>query len=117
MTERGAGERMLDEVIHQQHRLQLLATLARNQVMSFTELRDACSLTTGNAGSHLERLEANGCVKGARLLIGLRFELHYRITEVGLERYRQYLDDLRKIVGEGTPDDEVAAKSPFEADG
>lgn len=92
---------MLDEVIHQQHRLQLLATLARNQVMPFTELRDACGLTTGNAGSHLDRLEAAGYVRSGRLLVGLRFELHYRITEVGLAGFRQYLDDLRKIVGEG----------------
>lgn len=107
---------MLDEVIHQQNRLQLLATLVRNLVMPFTELRDACGLTTGNAGSHLDRLEAAGFVKSGRLLVGLRFELHYRITEVGRERFREYLDELRKIVGENAPDVELAARSLPEPD-
>lgn len=92
---------MLDPVIHQHHRLQLLATLARNRVMSFTELRDACGMTTGNAGSHLDRLEEAGYVKGGRLIVGVGFELHYRITELGLERFRAYLGELRAILGEG----------------
>jgi DNA-binding MarR family transcriptional regulator len=90
----------LDPVIHQQNRLQLLATLARNHVMSFTELRDACGLTTGNAGSHLEKLEEAGYVKGGRLLVGFGFELHYRITERGSERFREYLAQLRALVGD-----------------
>lgn len=93
---------MLDPVIHQQHRLQLLATLARNHVVSFTELRDACSLTTGNAGSHLERLEEVGYVKSGRLLVGAGFELHYRITELGREKFRAYVADLRGLLGEDT---------------
>lgn len=91
---------MLDPVIHQQNRLQLLATLMRNRVMTFTELRDACGLTTGNAGSHLERLEEAGYVKGGRLLVGVGFELHYRITDLGIERFRAYLDGLRDVLGE-----------------
>lgn len=92
---------MLDPVIHQQHRLQVLAMLARNRTMSFTELRDACGLTTGNAGSHLDRLDEAGYVKRGRLLTGSGFELHYKITELGLERYRAYLAELRAIIGEG----------------
>ncbi len=91
---------MLDPVIHQQNRLQLLATLMRNRAMTFTELRDACDLTTGNAGSHLERLEQAGYVKGGRLLVGVSFELHYRITDLGIDRFRAYLDELRDVLGE-----------------
>lgn len=90
---------MLDPVIHQQNRLQLLAVLYRNRVMSFTELRDACALTSGNAGSHLEKLEQAGLVKGGRLFTGLSFELHYRITEVGAERFRAYLEEIKRLVG------------------
>lgn len=91
---------MLDPVIHQQNRLQLLAMLMRNRVMTFTELRDACGLTTGNAGSHLERLEQAGYVKGGRLLVGVSFELHYRITDLGIDRFRAYLDGLRDVLGD-----------------
>lgn len=91
----------LDPVIHQQNRLHLLAMLARNHVMSFTELRDACGLTTGNAGGHLDRLEEAGYVKGGRLLVGGGFELHYRVTPLGMERFRAYLAELRRLVGEG----------------
>lgn len=93
----------LDPVIHQQNRLQLLAMLTRNGVMSFTELRDACALTTGNAGAHLVRLEAAGYVTSARRYVGSGFELHYRVTDLGIERFRAYLVELRALLGE-TPE-------------
>jgi len=88
----------LDPVIHQQNRLQIVATLYRNRQMSFTELRDACGLTTGNAGSHLERLEHAGYIKGGRILSGLTFELHYRITDRGVDAFRAYLAELQRIL-------------------
>jgi len=104
----------LDPVIHQQNRLQIVATLYRNRQMSFTELRDACGLTSGNAGSHFERLEAAGYIKGGRILRGLTFELHYRITDRGVDAFRTYLRELQDILtksGAGTAAQTTAADS------
>lgn len=92
---------MLDPVIHQQNRLQLLVLLVRHRVMSFTELRDACGLTTGNAGSHLDKLEEAGYVRQGRLLVGFAFELHYRPTELGIARFREYVAQLRHLIDAG----------------
>ena len=98
----------LDPLIHQPNRLQIMATLYRNRQMAFTDLRDACGLTTGNAGSHLEKLEGAKYLKGARLLRDLTFELHYRITEEGVTAFQAYLRELQRLLEENrSPGGEV----------
>lgn len=99
----GGANLALDPVIHQQNRLQIIATLYRNRQMSFTDLRDACGLTTGNAGSHLQRLEEAGFIRGGRLLRGLGFELHYRITDEGVAAFKAYMQELRDLLGPAEP--------------
>lgn len=104
---------MLDPVIHQQNRLQLMVLLVRHRLMSFTELRDACGLTTGNAGSHLDRLEDAGYVKQGRLLVGLAFEVHYRATDLGIAQFQRYVAELRQLIESGQsgpPDSSVAER-------
>ena len=90
----------LDPLIHQPNRLQIMATLYRNRQMAFIDLRDTCHLTTGNAGSHLEKLEAAGYLKSGRLLRDLSFELHYRITQAGVTAFQEYLRELQRLVEE-----------------
>lgn len=89
----------LDPVIHQPTRLHIMAALFRNRQMSFTDLRDGLGLTPGNLGSHVEKLEEAGYVKSGRVIVDLAFELHYRITDEGLEAFRAYLAELRALVG------------------
>jgi DNA-binding MarR family transcriptional regulator len=91
----------LDPLIHQQNRLQIMATLYRNRQMAFTELRDACGLTTGNAGSHLGKLEEAGYIRSGRLLRDLTFELHYRITAEGVAAFQAYLRELQDLIAQG----------------
>lgn len=89
----------LDPIIHQPTRLHIMAALFRNRQMSFTDLRDGLGLTPGNLGAHVEKLVEAGYVKSGRVIVDLAFELHYRMTDEGLDAFRAYLAELRALVG------------------
>ena len=52
----------LDRVIHEKGRLAIMSMLAASPELSFTELRDALSMTDGNLTSHMRTLQENGYV-------------------------------------------------------
>ncbi|HVM46001.1 MAG TPA: transcriptional regulator [Candidatus Thermoplasmatota archaeon] len=101
----------LDPTIHQPTRLQILAALYRNREMSFTDLRDGLGLTPGNLGAHVAKLEEAGLVRSGRVIVDLTFELHYRITDEGLDAFRAYLAQLRALLGP-LPDEAAPAAPP-----
>jgi DNA-binding MarR family transcriptional regulator len=89
---------MLDPVIHQATRLQILASLQRNRELSFNELCRALGLTEGNLGAHAERLIHAGYVETFHALVGIRFEKRYRLTARGQETFRAYREELARIL-------------------
>ena len=52
----------LDRVIHEKGRLAIMSMLAASPELSFTELRDALSMTDGNLTSHMRTLQEAGYV-------------------------------------------------------
>ncbi|MEA3201247.1 MAG: hypothetical protein QOE90_2675 [Thermoplasmata archaeon] len=92
---------MLDPVIHQATRLQILALLLRNREMSFAELCRVLDLTEGNLGAHAERLAEAGYVAAFHALAGLRFEKRYRLTHAGEAAFRAYREELVRLLGLG----------------
>lgn len=101
----------LDPLLHQPQRMRIMAALHRNRQLTFPSLRDGLDLTPGNLGAHLQRLEAAGYVESARVLIGVHFEMRYRITVRGSEAFRAYVTALRRMldeVGDGADDPQVA---------
>ena len=52
----------LDRVIHEKGRLAIMSMLAATPELSFTELRDALSMTDGNLTSHIRTLQEHGYV-------------------------------------------------------
>lgn len=96
---------MLDPVIHQATRLQVLALLQRNRELSFNELCRALDLTEGNLGAHAERLTEAGYIEPFHALCGTKFEKRYRVTRSGQEAFRAYRDELARIL-------ETTAKPP-----
>ncbi|HEV8360986.1 MAG TPA: transcriptional regulator [Candidatus Thermoplasmatota archaeon] len=106
----------LDPLLHQPTRLQIMTALYRNRQVSFTDLRDGLALTPGNLASHTAKLEEAGYLKSGRVLVDLSFEVHYRITERGLEAFRGYMAALQEIVrgaglAEGPAGDALPRKS------
>lgn len=90
----------LDAVIHQHTRLQLMAALYRNGRASFTALRDGLGLTAGNLAGHAAKLEEAGYIEARRVLVDVRFEMQYRLTDRGAQAFRAYLVALRGLVEE-----------------
>lgn len=88
----------LDPVIHQAVRLRILAVLYRNRQASFTHLRDDLQLTAGNLASHATRLIEAGYVESGRILVGVNFEVRYRITPNGSEAFRAYVAALQSLL-------------------
>ena len=59
---------MLDPVIHQEARLRIVALLHRNGEASFKRLGDELSLTPGNLGAHVSKLEEAAYVRERQAL-------------------------------------------------
>lgn len=97
------GDPALDPVIHQANRLRVMTLLFKNRELAFTTLRNLLGMTDGNLASHLSKLEAARYVKTGRVLVGVGFEVHAKITEDGSRAFRAYLGSLRRWLEEAEP--------------
>lgn len=75
-----------------------MAALFRNREASFTSLRDGLALTDGNLGSHATALESAGYVSSRRALVGVSFEVRFRITAAGSQAFIAYTRELRALL-------------------
>ncbi len=89
----------LSPLIHGRVRLMLLSRLvAVPAAHAFTDLRAALRVTDGVLSVNLTKLEQAGLVRVEKTFEGRRPRTLVRITEAGVAQYRQYVEDLRKIV-------------------
>ena len=105
----------IDRVLHEKARLGILTSLlAHRDGLVFNQLRELCALTDGNLSRHLTTLQEAGLVeiwKGHR---GKRPQTLVRLTEVGRQRFLEYLNLLESIVSGAlstAPADKPATKS------
>ena len=56
----------LDRVIHEKGRLAIMSMLAASPELSFTEMRDALSMTDGNITTHIRTLQEAGYLSVTR---------------------------------------------------
>lgn len=95
-TGRGAP---LPPLIHGRVRLLLLSYLMKaERPAAFTELRDVLGLTDGTLSVHLSRLEEGGMVTVRKRFAGRRPQTLVSMTEAGRRRFRDYADQLKRIV-------------------
>jgi DNA-binding MarR family transcriptional regulator len=88
----------LDPIIHQVTRLRIMGALYRNRELSYKLLRDGLGLTDGNVVSHAQKLEQAGYVASRRALVGVGFQVVYRITPAGSDAFERYLAALRQLL-------------------
>ncbi|MCP4435836.1 MAG: helix-turn-helix domain-containing protein [Actinomycetia bacterium] len=86
----------LHDVVHQRHRLGILAVLTEARRADFAYLKKTLSLTDGNLGRHLQVLEDAELVTSKRVLEGRRPRTWLRITAKG----RRALDSELKIMND-----------------
>ncbi len=74
---------LLDERVHQRHRLGVLTIAAEAERADFGYLRDALGLTAGNLSKHLTVLEDAGLIQVEKGYHGRRPRTWVRITKQG----------------------------------
>jgi DNA-binding MarR family transcriptional regulator len=92
-----------DATLKSSIRLLIVVSLALNKTMIFTELLELTGVGKGSLSNHLERLASAGYVRirGVPTLKGPRTIVE--ITQKGIETYEKYLDAIRAIIGQGSP--------------
>jgi len=93
----------LDRVIHEKARLGIMAMLAASPELSFTELRDALSMTDGNLTTHVRTLQEEGLVSVAKSFQNNRPLTTCSLTAAGRKAFAEYIALLEQIVRETKP--------------
>ncbi len=89
----------LDRVIHERARLSVLTSLITNpKGVTFSDLKQLCSLTDGNLSRHLSVLEKARMVEIVKGHDHNRPLTVCRITASGRKRYLEYLTTLEQVV-------------------
>jgi DNA-binding MarR family transcriptional regulator len=95
-----------DEIIHQQTRLKIMATLCaipEREWMEFTRLKAILHATDGNLGSHISTLEGAGYVAVNKDFVGKKPRTRVALTRNGRKAFAQHLEFLRTILEAVTP--------------
>ena len=89
----------LDDTIHPQARLAIVAFLNGLDEASFTTLKQALDLTDGNLSVHLRRLEEAGYLEVAKAFVGRKAQTTVRLTAAGREAFTEYVATLARMLG------------------
>lgn len=90
----------LDPVIHERTRLSILTALFthREPGCSFSDLRDALSLTDGNLLAHLRTLEQAAFIERIKAGAGRGSSTTIQLSAHGRKAFKKYLDQLESLV-------------------
>ncbi len=88
----------LDRVIHEKGRLAIMSMLAATPELSFTELRDALSMTDGNLTSHIRTLQEHGYVSVSKSFQDNRPLTTCSLTAAGKKAFATYIDLLEQVL-------------------
>jgi DNA-binding MarR family transcriptional regulator len=99
----------LDEVVHQRHRLGILAITSKARQADFGYLRETLGLTSGNLSTHLTVLENAGLVRVEKGYQGRRPKTWVSITRQGRTALAAEIDALTRLVGDQQSDQHADA--------
>jgi DNA-binding transcriptional ArsR family regulator len=87
-----------DEMISSPARLAILAALVPGPPVCFTEMKTATGLADGNLHVQTHKLADAGYLQIRKTVQGRRSVTEYRLTGLGLERFRLHVRKLQKIL-------------------
>jgi DNA-binding MarR family transcriptional regulator len=90
-----------DDIIHQQTRLQIMATLhalCAGESLEFTRLKAIVQATDGNLGAHIATLEGAGYIDVMKDFVGKRPRTRVALTRSGRSAFARHVDYLRAIL-------------------
>jgi len=88
----------LDRVIHERGRMAIMALLAANPELSFTEMRDTLKLTDGNLSVHIRTLQESGYVAVTKSFQNRKPLTTCAMTPAGRKAFAEYIQLLDQIV-------------------
>ena len=88
----------IDPVIHERVRLAIVSALAVAPEMSFNDLKSTLGLSDGNLSAHATSLQKAGYIEIGKTFKGRRPHTTMRLTALGQEAFRGYVETLRKII-------------------
>ncbi len=93
----------LDRVIHEKGRLAIMSMLAATPELSFTEMRDALSMTDGNLTTHIRTLQEAGYLSVTKSYQKNRPLTTCSLTAAGQKAFTNYINLLEKIIEQNKP--------------
>lgn len=93
----------LDRVIHEKGRLAIMSMLAASPELSFTEMRDALSMTDGNLTTHIRTLQEAGYVSITKSFRNNRPLTTCSLTVTGQKAFTNYINLLEQIIQQNKP--------------
>ena len=93
----------LDRIIHEKGRLAIMSMLAAAPELSFTEMRDALSMTDGNLTTHIRTLQEAGYVSITKSFQNNRPLTTCSLTAAGKKAFINYINLLESIVQQNKP--------------
>jgi DNA-binding MarR family transcriptional regulator len=91
----------LNETIHQPVRLRImsaLVSLAPNDEVDFTYLRDLLEVTDGNLGAHLRKLEEAGYIAVSKTFVERKPRTFVTATREGRRIFQDHVTALKSIL-------------------
>lgn len=93
----------LDRVIHEKGRLAIMSMLAASAELSFTDMRNALSMTDGNLTTHIRTLQEAGYVSITKSFQNNRPLTTCSLTPAGKKAFTEYINLLEKIIQQTKP--------------
>ncbi|GAA5045497.1 transcriptional regulator [Erythrobacter westpacificensis] len=92
-----------NEIIHQQHRLRIMAALDGDpEPLDFATLKSISGATDGNLGAHLQTLEKAGYISLEKEAVGRRNRTWASLTPEGKRAFRDHVAFLEDILNFNT---------------
>ena len=89
----------LEKIFHEPNRLAIMsAVCAAEKGLSFSELKEECSLTDGNLNRHLKVLREAEAVTIEKAFVDDKPRTTVRISSAGLDRFNEYLAALSEVL-------------------
>ena len=92
----------LNTIIHQPARLRIMSilmSLAIDEQVDCTFLKKQLTLTDGNLGAHLNKLEDAGYIHIEKAFINKKPKTYISLTGTGRDTFSEYLIYLKQIIG------------------
>lgn len=75
-----------------------MSTLAVNDTLDFTSLKEFLDVTDGNLATHIKKLEQEEFVKVEKSFINNKPNTRYSITPAGKKAFQEHLKVLEQII-------------------